>query len=296
MMGFRTIGFAALAFAVLPPSAEVWSEESVHPAAKGCPFEISVQRVNEFMQKSIADMAGIQQPMLEELVAISQKGKAPGVALSKQLSAQDTERFKSVRHSLIESQAEELKYGEFQRDVHVIAETLQVARLADLYEVKSETLGDADPRRFYFTILESLRVAQPKTFRSELVDVGLDCDPEAGLFFEESFNQQELGKGGDDQHLVDLISDIERLRNFYQLVWMSFTNGIADIRATTWVGDTPNTPDTISSAVASSSNSMQQMWRVTIPYIDKQMPSEKQLEMAYRQKFNEAVEQEYPAR
>lgn len=49
--------------------------------------------------------------------------------------------------------------SDFQRDVHVIKETYKVAELADLYETRTEDLGDADPRRFYFTILQGLRIA-----------------------------------------------------------------------------------------------------------------------------------------
>jgi hypothetical protein len=52
--------------------------------------------------------------------------------------------------------------------------------------------GDADPRRFYFTVLKGLRVAQPRTPRTPLIGVGIDCDPEAGLYFEEEFNRSSL--------------------------------------------------------------------------------------------------------
>ena len=68
-----------------------------------------------------------------------------------------------------------------------------------------------------------------------LISVGIDCDPEAGLYFEEEFNQQQLAKSGANQRLVDLVFDIERLRTLYQLSWNLFNKGMDDVRATTWL-------------------------------------------------------------
>lgn len=190
-----------------------------------------------------------------------------------------------------------MEYSKFLRDVHVIAETLEVAKLVDIYELRDEDISDASPRRFYFVILESLRIAQPKPFHTPLIDSGIACDPEAGLFFEENFNQQQLAKGSaENQHLVDFINDIERLRTFYQVIWMRFNKGISDIRATTWAADEPNMPDTLSEAMERSSNSMQQIWRAVVPYIDKTIPSQKEIEVAYQKKFRSVVEKEFPAR
>ena len=99
----------------------------------------------------------------------------------------------------------------------------------------------------------------------------------------------------DQQKLINLISDIERLRTFYQLAWIMFTKGTEDIGATKWRGETADVPDSLSPAIAASSNSMQQMWKSIVPYVEKQLPSEKQFETAYRQKLNAAIQREYPA-
>ena len=42
---------------------------------------------------------------------------------------------------------------------------------------------DADPRRFYFTIPQGPRIAQPPTPRTPLISVGIECDPEAWSIF-----------------------------------------------------------------------------------------------------------------
>jgi hypothetical protein len=184
----------------------------------------------------------------------------------------------------------------FQRDVHIIAETYNVAELADVYEVTKDSLGDADPRRFYFNILESLRIAQPRTPRTPLISVGIDCDPEAGLYFYEEFNQQVLAKSGANQRLVNLVFDIERLRTFYQLCWNLFVKGIDDTRRTTWVGDNPNTISTIAPYIATSGTTIQMMYKVVIPYIDAQFPSKYAFEQAFKLKTKREAEHDYPVR
>jgi hypothetical protein len=195
---------------------------------------------------------------MENLIS---KARKPGVPVRDQLTPKDLNRYNQLRHAQIQLDAERSEFSNFQRDVHVIAETYKVAELADLYETSVESLGDADPRRFYFTILTELRIAKPRTPRTPLISVGMDCDPEAGLFFEEEFNQQQLAKIGANQRLVDLVFDIERLRTFYQLSWNLFNKGIDDVRATTWSGDSPSTPDTITPMIDASSTAMSDVRR-----------------------------------
>jgi hypothetical protein len=189
---------------------------------------------------------------------------------------------------------ERLVVSNFQRDVYLINETYNVAKLADLYEISMESLGDADPRRFYFKVLQLLRVAQPRTPRTLLISTGVECDLEAGLFFEEEFNQQQLAEAGADQRLVNLVFDIERIRTLYQLCWNVFTKSIDDVRTTTWKGDLPNAPDSITPMIASSDTATQNMFRAIIPYIDNQLPSEIQLETQYLDERRRQTLHDYP--
>jgi hypothetical protein len=256
-----------------------------------------VQQVDQFVLESLSKLAANKNEYLTEMQAVTAKATTPGVAIGRQLSAQDLARFNELRHKLILVGAEEVYFSKFKRDVHVIADTLKISELADQYEVKQADLAPADPRRFYFTILEALRVAQPRAAESPRNNTGIPCDPEGGLFFQESFDLQLLRKGGlNDEHLIAHIADIERLRTLYQLVWLAFDKGLDDVRATTWNGDQANSPSSLSSAISIQSNSMQQMWKGVVPYIDSQMPSEKELENAYQAKMSAEAQREYPVR
>jgi hypothetical protein len=280
--------------AVASSSISAISETTSPPAGKGCPLEIAVQQVDQFVQNRFAEYSRATIPLLEEIQAISNKATKPGIPVGQQLSAKDRDRFNQLRHTNIQIGVEELKVSNFQRDVHLIAETYKVAQLADLYEVRKDNLGDADPRRFYFTVLESLRIAQPRTSRTPLINVGIDCSPEIGLYFEGKLYQRQLAEFGADQRLVNLIFDMERLRTLYQLSWNMFDKGINDVRAMTWAGDTPNAPDTIGPMIATSSAATQNMYRAIVPYIDRQLPSEKALEAAFLGKVRQQAERDYP--
>ena len=112
-----------------------------------------------------------------------------------------------------------------------------MAKFVDLYNMKKEQLGDASPLRFYLVILDMLRITQPRVSPTQLIKTGIACDPEAGLFWEEQFYQQQLAQYGADQKLSTMIFDIELLRTLYQLSWNVFNKGISDVRATKWVDD-----------------------------------------------------------
>jgi hypothetical protein len=296
--GYRLTALGRIMLSVLPALGAMTAvaETTDKPNDNvGCPFELSIQRVDQFVQGRTAELAGLENSLLQQMAAISAKAEKPGRAIRDQLSATDIEAFNRIRHRLIQLQVEGVKYSNFERDVHVIVGTLEVARLADLYEVSKTDLTEADPRRFYFIILDSLRIAQPRAVGTPRIDNGISCDPEAGLFFEESFNKQELGKRGmDEQRLVDLNKDIERLRTFYQLSYLRLNKEIDDTRATRWKGDTPDMPDSVSPAIEVSGVSMQQMWTAIVPYIDKQFPSEKTFEAAYLARLNAATQREHP--
>jgi hypothetical protein len=263
----------------------------------GCPLNVAIQKIDEFEVNRMAEYANNSQLLLNAMnKLIDDKANKPGASIGQQLSPQDLTKFNQLRRALALNGAEAMMVSNFQRDVHVIAETYNVAELADLYEVTKDSLGDADPRRFYFTILESLRIAQPRTSRTPQVSLGIDCDPEAGLYFYEEFNQQELAKLGANQRLVNLVFDIERLRTFYQLCWNLFNKGIDDTRKTTWVGDPPKTVSTIAPYIANSGTAIQMMYKEVIPYIDAQFPSKYAFELAFNQKTKRDAEHDYPAR
>ncbi len=234
-------------------------------------------------------------PLLEGMDAINNKATKPGISIGEQLSPKDIDRFNQLRHLNIQLDVEKLRLSDFQRDAHVIYETYEVAELSDLYDTKIDNLGEADPRRFYFVVLQGLRIAQPRTTRTPLVNVGIECDPEAGLYFQEEFYQHELAKSGANQRTVNLIFDIERLRTLYQLNWNLFNKGIDDVRATNWNGDIPSTPDSVTPMIATSSAATQNIYKAIIPYIEKQFPSKIALQTRFMQTQVQQATRDYPA-
>jgi hypothetical protein len=291
-----------LATALIAASAHIYLFESKAIAqsptasSKGCPLEIAMREVDSFVEGRITEYARISNQVITEMEAVTKNAKKPGVALSQQLSASEISKFNELRHRSILLGVEELKFSDFKRDVHVIVETYNVSALANLYEMKKETMADANPRRFYFTILEALRIAQPRTSRTQLINVGMDCDPEAGLYFMEEFNQQQLAKYGADQRIANLVFDIERLRTLYQLCWNLLIKGVDDVRNTKWEGDNPKSTNTMDSWIGTSGSAIQNMYAVIIPYIDEQLPSEKTVETLYMQTVRRNADHDFPAK
>ena len=80
----------------------------------------------------------------------------------------------------------------------------------------------------------------------------------------------------------------------YQLSWNVFNNGISGLRATTWIGDVPSTPDSITPMISTSSAATQNIYRAIFPYIDKQFPSEVTLEMRFRQNLVQQATHDFP--
>src|SRR5258708_16693212 len=134
----------------------------------GCSFSISIQKANEFVDDRMADYAKRSEAVLAEVYAIKDRAERPDIfdppiTKGKVLSRDDIRTLNDLKRQLASIAAEKNIVNNYRRDVEVIAETYRVAKLADLYEVKKEDLGDADPRKFYFGILERLRASQPGT-------------------------------------------------------------------------------------------------------------------------------------
>jgi hypothetical protein len=221
----------------------------------GCSFSISIQKAYELADGQIAEYTKRSEAILADVQSIRSRAQSPdmivpGVPKGKLLSSSDIEKLHDLKQKLASISAEKDIVSNYKRDIQVIAETYRVAKLADLYEVKREHLGDVDPRKFYFEILERLRASpQPTNFRTPPSRQEDNCDPEVGLYLEEEFVGHQLGKTGVFKRLVNLISDIERLRNLYDLSRNLLTKGIADVRETPSSGDAPNSPSNIQSYV-----------------------------------------------
>ena len=261
---------------------------------KGCPLQVSVQQADAFVRGQIAELASASAPLIQKMQAISNKAKKPGVSIGKQLSAQDARRFNKARHKYIQIGGQQLYLGHFKRDVHLIAATYDVAKMADLYEMKKSDLADASPLRFYYTVLEALRIAQPRVSVTPLVSVGIGCDPEAGLYWEEQILERQLADEGADQRYVNMIFDVERLRTFYRLSWNLLIDGTKDVRATKWVGGNAKSPNTFKLWLMSSGAAIQRMYNAIIPYVDKNLPAEEDIEASFMQKEAQNVARDYP--
>jgi hypothetical protein len=260
---------------------------------QGCPFEVSLQQIDSFAEHRYGELAHVQAQLVREMAEASKNATKPNVEIGLQMAPDELQRFNTARHRAIETGAEELKFSKLQRDEHVIAEVLAVAKLSDLYEVRQSDLQRDDPRQFYYKILLMLRANQPQVSQSTRVDFGIDCDPEAGLYWEEDFALHELANVP-DSHMTNLVSDIERIRTLYQLCWKLFMHGIDDIHATRWNGDEPFMPDSITLMINGSNETIKRLYNIVIAYVDAQMPSEKEFEIKYTQSVVDQANRKFP--
>ena len=129
-----------------------------------------------------------------------------------------------------------------------------------------------------------------------MIDVGIECDPEAGLFWEETFYQNVLTQNGADQHLVNMIFDLEKIRTLYQLDWALFTRGLDDLKGVKWNNDTPNTPHSADAWISTSSLAIQNINKGIIPYINSNLPSEVQIETTFMQGVAQNAASDYPVK
>ncbi len=287
-------GVLCLAFFAFP--AVTHGENSDSPKMQGCPLDIAVQQVDKFVDDKMYELSAASGPLIDGMGELTKKATKQGVAIGNQLSPIDVQRFNDLRHKIVMLNAEKSQFSNLKRDVHVISAIYDVAKQYDMFDLDISQLDDVSPMKFYLSILGALRNAQPRVSLTPIVSVGIDCDPEAGLYFEEAFNQQELAKGGANQQIVNMIFDIERIRTLYQLSWNAFDKGMKDLRATTWTGDKPNTPESIGPWVSSSSAAIQNIYKTVIPFIDKNVPSDAQIETSFMARQAQNVSTDYPVK
>ncbi len=287
-------GVLCLAFFAFP--AVTHGENSDSPKMQGCPLDIAVQQVDKFVDDKMYELSAASGPLIDGMGELTKKATKQGVAIGNQLSPIDVQRFNDLRHRIVMLNAEKSQFSNLKRDVHVISAIYDVAKQYDMFDLDISQLDDVSPMKFYLSILGALRNAQPRISLTPIVSVGIDCDPEAGLYFEEAFNQQELAKGGANQQIVNMIFDIERIRTLYQLSWNAFDKGMKDLRATTWTGDKPNTPESIGPWVSSSSAAIQNIYKTVIPFIDKNVPSDAQIETSFMARQAQNVSTDYPVK
>jgi len=266
-------------------------------AAEFCEIRNVVSQTDASTEVAMVEYGKLYKSLLGAMNAISQRAQKPNVAIGQQLSTADLDHFRELRTEIALIIAQKLKVSNFQRDVHVLAETYHAAELADLYDLKAETLGTDDPRKFYLTILEMMRIAQPRAPRTPLAKSNMECDLEAALFLMEEFNQQQLSKNAVmSQRLVNLISDIERLRTLYQLSKNLLEKGLAEFRgATVAVGGDTEFPNIIEPYIAASFPATQLMYKHITPYIAQQYPSDQALETTFQTEQRKQIEKDYPS-
>jgi hypothetical protein len=254
----------------------------------GCNFGISIHKAYEFVDSQMAEYAERSEAILADVQSLKYRVQrpdviVPGVPKGEALTRDDNEKLTELKRQFVSISAKMSIMSNYKRDIQVVAETYRVTRLADLHGISKEDLADTDPRKFYFEILQRLRVSQPVTSRTPQLRQETNCDLEAGLYLEEELTRRRLGKAGDFRFrktadvkgLVNLISDIERLRNLYELSRNLLTRGIADVPGTLVPGEPSNS---IGSYIAASNAEIQSMHSTIVPYIDQQFPSDWSLE------------------
>lgn len=278
---------------MLTMTPTVFAESKAEDTPEGCPLSTAIQGIDGFVEERLGVINHSNMHELSEMTAASANAKTPGVAIGSQMTPKEIERFNAARHALVNLAMEKMDIQKFQRNAHLISEVLEVAKLADSYDVKQGDLGRDDPRQFYYKILLMLRANQPKTTRTTRINI--KCDPEAGLYFEEDFALHQITDNSVlAPQMKNLIADIERLRSLYQVFWKAFNHNIDDDRATRWNGDEANTPDTLAPMVEGSDEVTKRLYKIVVAYIDEQLPTEEALVSKYRRKISEKAQADNP--
>jgi hypothetical protein len=92
-----------------------------------CPLEDAVQRLQYYNVQLNAQLAKQQEPLMDEMSQISAKATIPNLAIGKQLSESDLERFQRLREQMMALQAREVINSEYLRGSNVIAQSAKVA-------------------------------------------------------------------------------------------------------------------------------------------------------------------------
>jgi hypothetical protein len=111
-------------------------------------------------------------------------------------------------------------------------------------------------------------------------------------------NQQQLSKNDVmTQRLVNLISDIERIRTLYQLSKNLLDKGLAEFRgATVAAGGEAKFQNIIEPYIAASFPATQLMYKHIVPYIAQQYPSDQAIETAFQSEQKKQIERDYPSK
>jgi hypothetical protein len=224
-----------------------------------------------------------------------EKAKNMHQTVGSQLSQQEKTRFNEIRNQLAIIGSEEIIFGRFQHDEHIIAELVSIIELADRFEVDPATLSAKDPRQFYFSLLAMLRHAEPQPQITPLATGGGGCDIEGGLYFEESFNIQQFNKTP-DPHVQRTNADLERLRTFQRLAQALLTLALGDVRAAKWneSAGRVDVPDSIQAGVNNMDVPQREMYETAVSFIDQNMPAKAELQARYMAKRAKHINEEYP--
>jgi hypothetical protein len=272
------------------------TEKERHAESSGCPFVIAVRDLDDFITNRVAELADQDLSATQQIEQSTAAAKVPGVAVGKQMTTGQRAQFETARHFLVQDSLEEQNLRDFQRDVHVIEETLAVAGLTDLYDVQKEDLASDDPRQFYLKVLLLIRAIDPNPSRTNRRQLGVDCDPESGLFSEENISLNLMaGSGQFAASNAKLVDDIERLRSLYQISWQLFNRKADDLRKTVWDGDHPRGPHTEAELVNKATGLNRDLLGV-LAYLDKRFPSEKTFAVRYQAAYMQQLNKKYPAK
>src|SRR6202795_3163625 len=94
--------FAALiVFAAMASTA--FGEQKAEETVQGCPLSAAIQNVDSFVEKRNSEIAESNIHDLSEETAASANATKPGIAIARQMTREEIDRFNAARHSMIDS-------------------------------------------------------------------------------------------------------------------------------------------------------------------------------------------------
>ena len=170
-MFYKQLAFVTLSLALIAVETRgATAQTTEKPKAEGCPLSVAIQRVDDFVQKKTAELSNLSTDALQKVSKIIEKANKPGVAIKEQLSASEINQFQAARHMNILFGAEKIEFGALKRDAHLLQSLYDIAKYTDLYELKREQLGADSPLRFYFAVMEAMRIAEPRIYFTDTND------------------------------------------------------------------------------------------------------------------------------
>ena len=260
-----------------------------------CLPSLAVADADSFQMQYQADHAKNTQA-LDAMAALTSKIKDKNRSIASQLTVAELQRFNDARHQLIAERFAGQVVSDYVRDVHIVAELLEVAEIDNLYGLQSDEANKLDPRLFYYTVLVGLRAMLPDPPAVKRLQTQEDgCVMHKAIVILEGFNMTEMAREPTNKGILNYILDIRRIGVLLDLSSKTLEYGISDSKTIKWNGDVPTLALGYDKWLATQNQSVQLVSNKVVPFINASMPSKMHLKTTHDSKVAAGVIADGPA-